>query len=247
MRSVPRSSQIPRVHLVVEPERRFADSFQHAEQALVSPQIDSLVEKRLCAGEDDGAVDVILGLDIGEVAGSHRLVLAIAPERIDLALRKLCLHVDAEHRLERAVRARGDDVQDVVEILFHGAGNAQAIECANDEIGIAQPTEAVIPGAGGSVRLGYGGGDGGHHGAGLFDLAQLERDGRPDHGALPFEWQREVADPFPPIVLRPFEELSGKLRNVPFEGVIGAKNEVQWAVQQERRLLEARRKPAHWW
>ena len=74
----------PRVHLVVEPERRLADSFQHTEQALVSPQIDSLVEKRLSAGEDHGAVDVVLGLDIGEIAGPHRLVIAIAPERIDL-------------------------------------------------------------------------------------------------------------------------------------------------------------------
>ena len=231
----------PRVLLVVEPGRRFADPFQHAEQALVSPQIDSLVEERLGAGEDDGAVDVILGLDVGEIAGPHRLVLAIAPERIDLALRKLGLHVDAEHRLERAVRARGDDVQDVVEILLHGAGDAQAIECAYDEIGIAQPAEAVIPGAGGSVRLGYGRGDGGHHGAGLFDLAQLERDRRPDHGALPFEWQRKVTDPFPPIVLRPFEELPGKLRDVPLDGVVGTENEVQWPVQQERRLLDHER------
>ena len=228
----------PRVLRVEEPRRRLADPFEDAEQALVPPQVEPLVEERLRAGEDHGAVDIVLGLDVGLVAGPHRPVIAIAPERIDLALGELGLHLDAEHRLQRAVQARGDDVEDVVEILLHRPGDAEAVQRADDEIGVAQPAEPVIPVARGPVGLGDRGGDGGHHRAGLLHLAQFQGDGRADHRVLPLKGQRDVAHPFPPVILGPLEELAGELGDVPLDRVVGAEDQVERAVEQERRFLQ---------
>ena len=152
----------PRILGVEEPRRRLSDPFEDAEQVLIPPQVQPLVEERLRAGEDHGAVDIVLGLDVGLVTGAHRRVIAIALERIDLALGELGLHLDAEHRLQRTVQGRGDDVEDIVEILLHRPGDAETIQRADDEIGVAQPAEPVIPVARGSVGLGDRGGDGGH-------------------------------------------------------------------------------------
>ena len=55
---------------------------------------------------------------------------------------------------------------------------------------------------------------------------------------LPFEGQRHVTHPFPPVILRPFEELAGKLGDVPLDRIVGAEYEVDRAVEQERGFLE---------
>ena len=62
---------------------------------------------------------------------------------------------------------------------------ADAVERLHDEIGVAQPAVAVVPGAAGARRLGNRGGVGGDDAAGLLEIAELQRDRGADDRVLP--------------------------------------------------------------
>ena len=201
-------------------------------------QVDALVEKRLGAGEDHGAIYIVLGLHIGEIADAHRLVPPIAAQAFDRGLRQRRLHLHAEHRLEAAVGAGGDDIENVAEELLHGARRAEAVERADGEIGVAQPAEAVVPIALRARRFRHRSGDGGDDGAAVLDRAELERDRRAYDGVLPLERHRQVARPLAPVIVRPLLEFARDLMHRTRQRLVLRQDEIDGLVQEERRLVE---------
>src|SRR5262249_38716434 len=84
--------------------------------------------------------------------------------------------------------------------ILHRLRRTDAVERLHHEIGVAQPTIAVVPGAAGSRSLGNGGGMGRDDSAGFLEIAELERDRSADDFILPIVGNGETPRPIHPIV-----------------------------------------------
>ncbi len=131
---------------------------------------------------------------------------------------------------------RGDRQNEGDEIL-HRARGADAIECLDHEIGVAQPAEAIIPVASRFRRFRDRGGVGGDDGAGLLEIAELERDCRADDLILPIVGDRQPAHPFRPVIARAFVKLAGGGFEIAGEGFIHAEHKLDRAGEREGRFL----------
>ena len=81
------------------------------------------------------------------VADAHRPHSAIAGQAVHLAFGQFALEGNAEHRVDLAVflSVGGNHVEDVADVLFHAARDAQPVHRAHGESRIAQPAVAVVP------------------------------------------------------------------------------------------------------
>ena len=151
-----------------------------------------------------------------------------------MRLGQLALQADAVQRLH--VAGAGLLVQHVGEpaqVLLHRADLGQAVERAHHEEGVAQPAEAVVPVAAAVRRLGQAGRHRGDDGAGLLVLAQLERDGRADHGVLVLERQRQAVRPVAPVQRGLVLELARGLVDAAGHGLVGAQEQAHLAIERE--------------
>ena len=169
------------------------------------------------------------------IADAHRSVAAIAFEVRRGPLVDLSGRHDAVKRPQLLIRLRRDRNRERYE-FFHGARRADAIERLDDEIGVAQPAIAVVPGAPGARRFRYRGGVRGDDTAGLVEIAELERDRRADNGFLPIVGDRQPAHPFHPIIACAIGEVAAGRLQIARERLVRAKNQMQRARQDERCL-----------
>ncbi len=142
------------------------------------------------------------------------------------------LEPDAEERLHVSAAGAADDVVQPAQVVLHGADFGQAVERAHDEEGVAQPAVAVVPVALRVRRLG----DARRHrrddGAGLLELAHLQRDGGTDDGLLPFERQGQAARPATPVERRLLFEAARGFLDAGRERLVRAKHQADRAVQR---------------
>ena len=199
------------------------------------------VEEHVGRGENRRAVHVVLHLLGGLVAEAHRAHAAIAGERGDRPLLRHRAAADAVHRLQPALGRAGDDVDDVAQVALHRARRAEAVQGVDDEIGVAQPAVAVIPGPARARRLGDRGRHRGDHRARVFERIELQRDGRADDGLLPFEGDAEVAHPFAPVADRLFDEAPPHVRDRALHRLVRAEQQRDRVFEEERGLLADRR------
>src|SRR5262245_66517794 len=87
--------------------------------------------------------------------------------------------------VDRPQRILSRDAEDEGDETLHRFRRAETIERFDDEIGVSEPTVAVIPRAPGAWRFGYGRRQRGDDGAGLLEIGKLERDRGADDGILP--------------------------------------------------------------
>jgi hypothetical protein len=120
-----------------------------------------------------------------------------------------------------------------VQVAFHGAHLGQAVECAHHEEGVAQPAITVIPVAPAVRRLGNAGGHGGDDRAGFLVLAELEGDGRADHGVLPLQRHRQAARPVPPVQRGLFLELARRLVDAAGQRLVGPEQQADGRLERE--------------
>jgi len=141
------AAQLPKagVGLVVAAPGLLAEGFETMEQGFVAAPRQAPVEKDVGRREDDGAIDVMLHLAIGQVADAHRPHAAIAGQGRDLAFIQHGPAIDAINRLQRAVAGTGGDIDDVAEVTLHGAGPSQPVQRADDVEPVTQPAIAVFP------------------------------------------------------------------------------------------------------
>ena len=123
-----------------------AERFQEPEQPLVAGPRQAAVEEHRHGGENDAAVGIVLRLADRGVADPHRAVAEIAFEIRRRALLDVGRRHHAVERAQLLVRLR-DDRQGEGDELLHRARGADAVERLDDEIRIAQPAVAVVPGA----------------------------------------------------------------------------------------------------
>ena len=142
-----------------------------------SPMRGSRSSMNICeARENDAAVGVVLQLLGRLVADPHRPACPESrPDR-----RRCAPRAARPARCRRPGRSGplglDGDVGDVVDVFFHRLGGAEPVQRLDDEEGVAQPAVAVVPGALRARRLGNRGGMRGDDGAGLLEIAELERD-----------------------------------------------------------------------
>ena len=195
------------------------------------------VEEQLRQGQDDRAVDVVLDLQVSFVADADRSHAAIAGQAVDLGFAEPCLGHDAVDRLQRAVGRAGDDIGDVVEEILHRPRRAKPVERVDDEIGVPQPTEAIVPVAAGILGLGDRCGYRRDDGTGLLKTAQLQCDGRADDFGLPFERNRQIACPLPPVAACAFVEFAGGLLHRRGEALVGPEQQRDRVLADEHHLF----------
>ena len=204
-------------------------------QAFIAGPRQAAVEEHRHGGKDDAAIGVMLHLIDGGVADPHRPVAAIAGK---IGRDPLLERGRGHHAVERPqllVRLR-DDRQRERDELLHRARGADTVERLNDEIGVPQPAIAVVPGAAGARRLRDRGGMRGDDGAGLIEIAELERDRGADDGLLPVDRDRQAAHPLHPVVVRPVGEFAAGRLQVAGKRLVRAEHEVYGARQDERRF-----------
>ena len=212
-----------------------AQRFQKMKQALVARPRQAAIEEHRHGGENDAAVGVVLNLIDRGIADPHRAVAAIA---LEVGRGPLFDHVrghDAVEWPQLQVRLRRDGDRERDE-LFHCARCADAVERLDDEIGVAQPAIAVVPGAPGGRRLRYGRGVRGDHAAGLVEIAELERDGGANDGFLPIVGDRQAAHPFHPIIVRALDEVAAGFLQIAGERLVRTEHQVQRPGENERRF-----------
>ncbi len=218
----------PGVGLERQRQRALAQSFQQAVEQLVAHDRQALVDEHLRRREHDAAVDVVLGLQRGLVAHPDRAMPEESLQvRSDALLQRRERH-DAVHRLY--FTRIGGDRHDVVDVGFHDLSRAEPVQRVDDEIGVPQPAEPVIPVARRHRRFGYRSRVGGDNRAGLDEAGQLQGDRGANDRRLPFERGREVARPIEPVLPRPLEE-------VPAGGVDAGQ---EWFVLAEDQRQRAR-------
>ncbi len=164
---------------------------------------------------------------MGLVADPHRPHAPVARQGGGDALLEIGAAGDAIAGPQAAVLALPHDIGDIAQVLLHGAGGPQAVEGGDDEIGVPQPAEAVIPVTLGPRGLGDGGGEGGDDRPGLLETAQLEGDGGADDLVLPLEGDGQGAYPAMPVVQGPLQKGAGGLGDAGGQALIGAEDEVQ--------------------
>ncbi len=223
---------------IVGAHRPLAQAFHVLEDRLVGRTLQALVEKGLGTGQDGRAEDIVLHLAVSQVADPHRPHAAIAGQPGRDVFFERILAPDAVHRLQRRVAGIGDDVEDIAEVALHGARDAQAVERMDDEIGVAQPAETVIPVAYAAGRFGNRSGHGGDDRAGVVEGVQLQGDGGADHHVLPFEGNGQAAHPVGPVAAGIFVKRAAHFMRRTADRLVRSHQQGQ-AVMQVRR--DARR------
>jgi hypothetical protein len=112
-------------------------------------------------------------------------------------------------------------------------GCAEPVQRVDDEIGVAQPAIAVVPGALSVRCFGHGGRQRRDDASGVVERIELQRDGRADHLVLPFERDREVAHPVPPVARSLLVQAAPGLERTCLQRFVRAKDEGQRIVDQE--------------
>ena len=120
---------------------------------------------------------------------------------------------------------------------------AEAVESADDEVGVAQPAVAVIPGAPAPRRLRDRRRGGGDHRPGVLEDMELERQRRPQDLVLEIEGDGAVLAPGAPIGDRPLQEFFGEDFDRPLGGLAVGEDEVAGLIEQERSSVEDVREP----
>ncbi len=143
---------------------------------------------------------------------------------------------DAVDRLQRRLDVDGNG-SDIVEVALHRLRGAEAVKGADDEVGIAQPAEAIVPVALRAGRLGNGSGMRRDDGAGLLEVAELQGDGGADDRLLPVERDTKAAHPSAPIAMRPLQEFAGDIVDRGFQRLVRSENERHRMGQGKRRLV----------
>ena len=213
-----------------------AQRLETAEQGLVAHARQALVDEHVGGAEDHAAVGVVLHLLGGLIADAHRAHAAEAGEVGGDALFERLVVDDAIDRLQRPLDVDRQR-RDVVDVVFHRLGRAQAVEGANDEIGVPQPAEPVVPIALRVRRLGDRGGVGGDDRARLLEVAQLQRDGGADDRRLPVERNAQPAHPVEPVVARALQELARDRIDGGLERLVGPEDQCDGMRQRERGLM----------
>ncbi len=188
--------------------------------------------------EDHLAHDVVLGLHVGRVADAHRADAGEARQMGELLFDEVAFAADAVDRLQRSVVGHVPQERDEPFTLAQVREPAQRF---HDERGVAQPAVAVVPRAFRVERFGDAGRGGGHDGAGVEILVQLEAQSRAQHG---FGTERRQGAALRPRVPAGPRELEG-----PFDrrGVVhvgrppGAQREETRAIDAERPAVGNRR------
>ena len=126
--------------------------------------------------------------------------------------------------------------------FLHRARCADAVERLDDEIGIAQPAVAIIPGAPGRRRFRYRRGVGGDDAAGLVEIGKLEGDGGADDRFLPIVGDRQATHPFQPIIMCAFGKLAAGRLQIASVGLVRTEHQMERPVEHERRLAFDQRK-----
>ena len=186
-------------------ERPLAQRLQQAVERLVAHPRQPFVDEHLCCGKHDAAIDVVLRLQRGLIADADR-TMPEKPFQVgrDRLVERRERH-DAVHRLDLA-GVRGDR-HDVVDVGFHDPRRAEPVQRVDDEIGVPQPAEPVVPVAGGVRRLGDRRRMRGDDRPRLPEAGQLQGDRRANDGRLPFERRGERARPLVPMLPRPLEKV----------------------------------------
>ncbi len=164
---------------------------------------------------------------IGLVADAHRTHAPIAGQGVHDPLGKLGFEPDPVDRIDVVIIGGSDDVHEPAEIILHLAHRRELVERAHDEIGVANPTIAVIP-----ISLGVGGlGNAGRQRrddrARLLISAELERNGGSDDRLLPFQRYRQAMRPLAPIFMRAHLEILRGLRDAGAKGFVDAENQIE--------------------
>src|SRR6185295_8299253 len=212
-----------------------AERLKPPEQILVPHPGQAPVEEHRRRRQNHAAIRVMLILRDGGIADPYRPIAAVTLEVGDDALVERIGRYDAVDRLQLAA-VSAHDGENVGDVIFHRAARADAIERLHDEIGVAQPAEAIVPGAAGAGRFWNRGGLRGDDRAGFLEARQLERNRGTDHGILPLERECESADPFLPVVARAVGEFAAGDVEIALERRIGAEHEMDRPRQHERRL-----------
>ena len=235
MRCRPRYSQMPASGSSAFAAARWPSDLEQMEQALVAGPRQPAIEEHRHGGEDDAAIGVVLHLLGGGVADPHRAVAAVA---FQLGRDALVDDRRRHHAVERAKLLVGlrRDRQRERDELFHGARGADAVERLDDEISIAQPAIAVVPGAAAMRRLWNRRGVRGDDAAGLVEIGEFQRNGGADDRLLPIVGDRQPAHPLHPIVMGAFEKIAAGFLQVAGEWLVGTEYHVQRPRQHERRF-----------
>ena len=226
MRERPRYSQMPASGSSAFWAARSPSDFEQMKQALVARPRQAAVEEHRHGGENDAAIGVVLDLIDRGIADAHRAVAAIAFEVGRGALLDAGRLHDAVDRTQLMVRLRCDRQRERNELL-HGARRADAVERLDDEIGVAQPAIAVIPGAARRRRLGDRGGVRGDDAAGLVEIGELQRDRGADDRFLPIVRDRQAAHPFHPIIVGALGEFAAGLLQIAGIRLVGTEHQMQ--------------------
>ena len=192
-------------------------------------------------GEHDRAIAVILDLRRRAIADTHRLVTAIAGEIRHLEFAELAAAgdwIERRQMLGTILRESVDDVGDEAEIILHRPRRAEAVQRMHDEIGVAQPAEAVVPVALRTRRLGDRGGQRRDDGPALLEGAELQRDRGTNDLALPFEGDGKRADPVAPVIGGLVEELARGRLDLGAQRLVRADEEGERLLDRERDALQ---------
>ena len=121
-----------------------AQRLEAAEQRRVAHARQPLVDEHLRRAEDDAAIGIVLHLLGRLVADAHRPHAVEAGEVGGDALVERLIVNDAVDRLQRPLGVDGDG-GDVVDVVLHRLRRAEPVQRVDDEEGVAQPAEAVVP------------------------------------------------------------------------------------------------------
>ena len=133
------------IGLVMEVEGLLSDLFQPFEIVDVGGAQQSLVEEGLRCPQHDIAEDIVLEVLMRLIADTYRTHAAIAGNLRDDPFADLSLQPDAVDGLHVPAVGIDHDIAQPAQVVLHGADLGQRIECADDEEGIAQPAEAIVP------------------------------------------------------------------------------------------------------
>ena len=211
------------------------ERFQQMKQPFVARPRQAAVEEHRHGGENDAAIGVVLDLIDRGIADAHRAVAAIAFEIGRGAFVDAGRRHDAVDRTQLMVRLRCDRQRERNELL-HGARGADAVERLDDEISVAQPAIAVIPGAARRRRLGDRRGVRGDDAAGLVEIGEFQRDRGADDRFLPIVRDRQAAHPFHPIVAGALGKFAAGLLQIAGIRLVGTEHQMQRPGQHERRF-----------
>lgn len=219
-----------------EATRLGAQRLQAMEQRGIAHARQPLVDEHLGGGQDDAAVRVVLQLLGRLIADAHGPHTLEAGEIRGEAFLQRFGRDDAVDRPQRALRLDGD-IGDVVNIFFHCLRGAEAVQGLDDEERVAQPAIAIVPGALGAWRFRDRGGVGGNDGAGLLEIAELERNRGANDIGLKFERHGKRSGPIQPILPGALEELLRCRVHGCLERLVGSQNEGDGFDEREGRLV----------